>query len=193
MIGTRLYKISLFFLFLIASYISPAQNASVHVTVDKNKIVLGEQFHLTLQVQLSSHSPISFFHIDSIPHFEITERKKIDTSTINGINLEQVLTLTSFDSGHWVIPAFLLDGKRSLHTDTIPIDVVFSSPFDPSLEYHDIRDVIGVQTEEKNKKSWWLYAVIPVVLLAALIYVLTRKRKNRLLKDLRRWMRIKKR
>src|SRR2546423_6891782 len=129
MIGIRLYRNSLLFLFLIISFISVAQKISVHASVDKNKIILGEQFHLTLQAQFPSGSVMQFFKIDSIPHFEIAERKKIDTNNTNGINLQQVLTLTSFDSGHWMIPAFYLIGKKNLRTDTIPIDVIFSSPF----------------------------------------------------------------
>src|SRR5258705_13835368 len=74
-------------------------------SVDKNKILLGEQFHLILQAKFPANEPISFFDIDSIPHFEILERQKIDTNDDRKeIELKQTLVLTSFDSGHWVIP-----------------------------------------------------------------------------------------
>jgi len=131
-----------------------------------------------MEADFPLHEPMSFFNIDTIPHFEILERKKIDTVDNNeGIKLSQTLTLTSFDSGHWVIPAFELDADKPLFTDSIPINVGFS-PFDPNQEYHDIKDIINVQAEKKEKETWYWYAAVSAVLIAMIIYLLVRRRKK---------------
>ena len=173
------HKNVFFFSFLFFSIVSHCQDkVSISVSADKTRIVIGEQIHLNLEADFPPHEPMRFFTVDTIPHFEILERKKIDTLDNNhGIKLSQGLTLTSFDSGHWVIPPFELEGDRPLVSDSIPIDVGFS-PFDPNQDYHDIKDVIDVKPPEKKKEDWYWYAAASAILLAAMIYFLTRKRKK---------------
>jgi hypothetical protein len=175
----RSHKIVFFFPFLFFSIVSRSQDkVSIRVSSDKNKIVIGEQIHLSLEADFPAHEPMRFFTVDTIPHFEILERKKIDTIDKNhGIKLSQSLTLTSFDSGHWVIPSFELAGDKPMVSDSIPIDVGFS-PFDPNQDYHDIKDVIDVKPTPKKKEDWYWYAAASAILLAAMIYFLTRKRKK---------------
>jgi len=177
------HKVFFLFSFLFSAIIPYAQNKIViKANVDKNRIVIGEQIHLNLEAGFPPHEPMRFFSIDSIPHFEILERKKIDTiDNDEGIKLSQSLTITSFDSGHWVIPAFELTGDQPRLTDTIPIDVGFSS-FDPNQDYHDIKDVIDVQAEEEKKKDWYWYIAASALLLAVIIYLLARKKKKPLVK-----------
>lgn len=147
-----IHKIFFIHLFLFSALYLPAQQTiSVKASVDKNNIVIGEQIHLTIEARFPIHEPMRFFTIDSIPHFEILERKKIDTIDKNEtITLSERFTLTSFDSGHWVFPPFELAGDKPLLTDTLPVDVGFS-PFDPNKDYHDIKDVIDVQVEKKKE------------------------------------------
>lgn len=180
-----LYKIFFLHFFLVFVYFLHAQkNISAAAAADKKNIVIGEQIHLTLQASFPAHEPISFFNVDSIPHFEILDRKKIDTvDKGEEIKLSQSLTLTSFDSGHWVIPSFELPADKPLLTDSIPVDVGFS-PFDPNKDYHDIKDVINVQPEEKKKKNniyWFIGA--SVLLVAAIIYLLSRKKQKPVIKS----------
>jgi hypothetical protein len=172
------HKVFLIIPFLFYSIISYSQDTlAVKASVDKSQLVIGEQIHFTLEAHFPSHEPIRFFSIDTIPHFEILQRQKIDTSD-NGeaIELKQIFTLTSFDSGHWVIPSFELTADKPLSTDTIPVDVGFS-PFDPKQDYHDIKDVIDVKAEEKkNNNLYWMIAA-SAVLLGLIIYFLVRKKK----------------
>ena len=179
MFFTEPHKVfSLFFVFF-AALVSNAQNrVTIKSGVDKNKIVIGEQVHLTLEADFPVQEPMRFFTIDSIPHFEILERKKIDTvDDRQGIKLSQSLTLTSFDSGHWAIPSFQLPADKPMYTDSIAVDVGFS-PFDPNQDYHDIKDVIDVQVKEKKEKTWYWYAAASALLIAAIIYFLMRKKKK---------------
>jgi len=175
----QLHKVFFLISFLFSVITSYSQNKiAIKANVDKNNIVIGERIHFNLEADFPLHEPMSFFAIDSIPHFEILERRKIDTIDNNkGIKLTQTLTLTSFDSGHWVIPSFELTGDKPLFTDTIPVNVGFST-FDPNQDYHDIKDIINVQVQKKKEQNWYWYIGVSALLLAAIIYFLTKKKKK---------------
>jgi hypothetical protein len=178
MILTRYYKTYLFFCFLMATLSSAAQDSiTIRATADKNRIAIGERIQLSLEAIFPPNEPMRFFDIDSIAHFEILQRQKIDTLDDGGrIELKQVLILTSFDSGQWVIPSFLLPGHTV--TDSIAVEVVFA-PFDPNQAYHDIKDVINVEPEQPpKKKTWYWYAAAGALLLVVIIYLLTRKKRQ---------------
>src|SRR6185503_1103136 len=138
---------------LFASFSGTAQSkTTVKVSVDKNKILIGERFSLMVETTIPVKETIPYWSIDNVPHFEIIAKEKIDTTkSENTITIIQRIQLTSFDSGHWYIPSFNF-GKR-IRTDSIAVDVVFSD-FDPQKPYHDIKEIIEVNTEEK--KQWWL-------------------------------------
>lgn len=171
------HKVFFSFFFFFSAFVSSAQNkVTIKSGIDKSKIVIGEQIHLSLEADFPPQEPMSFFTIDSIPHFEILERKKIDTvDNREGIKLSQSLTLTSFDSGHWTIPSFELPSDKPLYTDSMAVDVGFS-PFDPGKDYHDIKDVIDVQVKEKKEQTWYWYAAASALLVAAIIYLLLKKK-----------------
>jgi hypothetical protein len=179
MLFAQPHKVFFFFFLFFSALISSAQNKIIiRATIEKSRIVIGEQTRLTLKAEFPPQVPMSFFTIDTIPHFEILERKKIDTlDDREGIKLSQSLTLTSFDSGHWVIPSFELPADKPMYTDSLAVDVRFS-PFDPNQDYHDIKDVIDVQVKEKKEETWYWYAAASAVLVAVIIYLLVRKKKN---------------
>lgn len=168
-------------IFLIACLFFPvlltAQSpVAVKVTIDRRQILIGEPIRLTLVADIPESQPIRFFQLDSIPHFEFLEKEKIDTAnTPGGTVLSQQIRITSFDSGHWVLPSFVL--YEGTATDTIGIDVGFSA-FDPQQPYHDIKDIIEVP-EEKNKKQWWRWYVAGglLLLLLAGLFIWSRRKK----------------
>ena len=169
------YRIILsFFLFVVAENVVAQGGTTIKATVDKNKILIGEPTLLTVEVNLSPGSVISFIHIDSIDHFELLEKPVIDTVNTSGsVTIKGIYKITSFDSGHWVIPSFALSG--SVKTDSIPVDVLFSD-FDPSQDYHDIKDIIEVKPS--GNKQWWWYMAGGILFLALLIFYLTRRKKQ---------------
>ena len=164
-----LFLVSLFFVQLVIAQ----GGATIKASADKNKILIGEPLQLTIEVYLPPGSVKNFILIDSIEHFEFIEKPFIDTlDKKSGWNIKGVYKITSFDSGHWVIPSFTLSPE--IRTDTIQVDVVFSD-FDPNQAYHDIKDIIEVQPEKK--KQWWLYVAGGALLLLLLILFLLRKKK----------------
>ena len=111
-------------------------------SVDKDQILIGEPIKLTLDVRVPMGQPVKWFALDTIPHFEFIDKGKSETNDdIDGKQFQQVLTITSFDSGQWVIPPMNITvGKRSYYTDSIVIDVGFA-PYDLTKEYRDIKEI----------------------------------------------------
>jgi len=162
------------FFLLFTVQVTHAQfTANIKATVDKKRILIGEPLQLTIEVNLSADVVFSFVTVDTIGHFEFLDKPVLDTINKDGITtIKGVYKLTSFDSGHWVIPSFVLFPKAK--TDTIPIDVVFSD-FDPNQDYHDIKDIIEVAPAKK--KQWWWIIAGGALLLAAIVIYLLRKKK----------------
>ncbi|HET6996899.1 MAG TPA: hypothetical protein VFI06_18020 [Chitinophagaceae bacterium] len=170
------YKAAIFFLLLHAVTTAFAQNkTTVKASVDKNRIFIGERIQLTLEADIPENEPIRFFIIDTSSHFEMDKQKIDTTNTSEGTLLKQVIHITSFDSGHWVIPSLVLG--ENLATDTIPVDVSFS-PMDSTQSYHDIKDIIDIKPAEEKKK-WWLWYAIggSALLLGLIVFLLLRKKK----------------
>jgi hypothetical protein len=169
---TIFYLIAIF----LPGIVAAQRQTVISATVDRSQILIGERIQLTLKADIPENQPIRFFQLDTIPHFEFIDLGKIDTTnTGSGTLLSQKIQLTSFDSGHWVIPAFPL-GEAVL-TDSIPVDVGFSS-FDPQQPYHDVKDILEVNPveEESSNKIWFFIA--GGVLLLVLLFVLLRKPKK---------------
>ena len=164
-----LFLVSLFFVQIVIAQ----GGATIKASADKNKILIGEPLQLTIELYLSPGSVKNFILIDSIEHFEFLEKPVVDTTNKQGSwNITAVYKITSFDSGRWIIPSFIL--SPGIKTDTIPVDVVFSD-FDPNQAYHDIKDIIEVQPSKK--KQWWWYVAGGALLLLLLVLFLLRKKK----------------
>ena len=147
----------------------------ISVTVDRDKIYIGEQFELLLDARFSDLGTVSFFQVDTLPHFEIIGKTKIDTTTIgNDILFSQKIILTSWDSGRWQIPSISLAKTK---TASRPINVLVTySPFDATQDYHDVKEISDVQTPLQS--MWWWYFLGLVVLIALLVLFLTPKKKQ---------------
>jgi hypothetical protein len=175
--GKFFHKIIFTSIFLLSLFCAVAQDrTTVKATLDKDVILIGEQIQLTLEATIPERQPILFFSIDSIPHFEIIERSKTDTAKSgNARILKQTMRITSFDSGQWVIPSFILYNK--IRTDPIPVTVTFSE-FDPNREYHDVKEIIEVDPAEDKKQNRMWILIAATVLIIALMFLLLRKKRK---------------
>ena len=171
------YNIAITIVALFFSAITIAQSkTTVKAKVDRSQILIGEPISLRLEVDVPENEAIRFFQIDSLPHFEFLDQQKIDTSnTGSGTVLSQIIKITSFDSGRWVIPSLVLG--ENIVTDSIPIDVGFS-PFNPEQPYHDIKEIIEVTPEEKKEKPQWWYLLAGAALLLIILVLIFRKKKK---------------
>ncbi len=166
--------ILLFFSFFYS--ISYSQ-VTVKAMVDRTTILVGEPIKVNLEAVVAPGTRISWFNTDTIPHFEFIERGTIDsTQDINGKVYRQQLTITSYDSGYWLLPAFILQsGKKKFRTDTFSINVTYS-PADPRQDYHDIKEILEIK-KPFDERLYWIIGGI-VLILAALIYYFFKKRKK---------------
>ncbi len=164
---------------------SSLYSQTVTATIDRDKILLGEQINLELKaenINLREAPLAGWFSLpDSINHLEVVKRFPVDTITIEGqTTYIQNITLTSFDSGSWLLPPLPLtlqgNGTDSLFTEALQITIL---PVDVSTlqQYHEMKDIIDVEA----KPDYLLIAgiVISVMLLAAgTWYFFFRKKKT---------------
>lgn len=160
----------------------------VTATVDRNKILIGEPITLTLKVtDVEKTKPIiKWFALpDSTNHIEVIERNKIDTFEINGLlHYQQIVTVTSFDSGSWSIPALeVMFGNASSaavkkQTDAITITVL-SVDVSLLVDYHDIKDIIEPTTDDNTLIFWVIGAIVGIAIIVVL-YLLRKKYKKRI-------------
>ena len=177
MINRFVNTLLLFLSFVLLSSVSKAQDSTIiKASVDKSSILIGEQIQLTLTAEIPENQPIRFFFLYFILHFEILTTGKIDTTnTSEGTTLSRVIQLTSFDSGHWVIPSFYLQENQS--TDSLAIDVLFSQ-FDTAQAYHDIKDIIEVSPPKEEKMQWWWFVTGAALILLVVLILALRKTKK---------------
>ena len=169
-------RISVFVILFFSALIAAAQGGiSVNASVDKNKILIGEPISLIIEENVSTTRKPIYFQIDSIQHFEFLAKPRFDTINSNNITtIKEIYKITSFDSGHWLIPSFIFSKK--IKTLALPIDVVFSA-FDPNQPYHDIKGNLEVNPV-KEKNDWWLYiGAAATIIVMIIIWLLTRKKK----------------
>ena len=162
----------LFSLFLSLHCAGRAQTLTL--AADKQKIVIGEQFHLQLVGSFAKPATV-WPTVDSLAHLEILEKGKVDTVRSGGSwTISQTFLVTSWDSGQWLIPAIAL-GK--FKTRPLKIDVAFSpSPFDVNQPYHDVREIIDVKKPPESR--WYWYLLFVVILVALLLLIFPPKRKK---------------
>ena len=153
-----------------------AQAPSIKTSVDKNNILIGEQFHYKVETSMPDNTyRLSWFTMpDTLGHFQVVRQNKIDSSFTNGYwNFSQDITITSFDSGRQVIPPLVLnvgtlqgDSSFNLLTDSIPINVSFS-PMDSVTTFHDIKTIIDV----KKEWPWWWWALLGAAVILLFFWI----------------------
>jgi hypothetical protein len=161
---------------VLAALLSQGQ-VLVRSTIDKDYILVGESAKLTVEARLPLGQKVSWFILDTIPHFEWVEKGMVnETDGIDGKTIQQVFTITSYDTGYWQVPrvSIRVDGK-SYSTDTVGVRVEYSPGFNPADEYRDIKETEEVKSPEAAGRRWWIFAIAGVLLLV-LIYFFLRKK-----------------
>jgi len=173
----RPHIIILLLFFFPVSLVVSSQQTRVKLSADRTSILIGERIQLFLEADIPETDPIRFFALDTIDHFEFLNRGKIDTiNTSKGTTLRQSVVITSFDSGSFVIPPFVLDEGNDIRTDSLLVEVGYT-PFDTAAGYHDVKDIIDVPVKEEEE-DWLIYIIGAAAVVASLVFVyLTRKKK----------------
>lgn len=175
------FRILLFFLLLLGDV--PLLGQTLTTGADRDKIVIGEQIRLTIKAEgiTPSQHVVRWAEIpDTVNHLEVVERGNIDTIDLaDGVMYQQIVTLTSFDSGQWQIPAVQVQLQRNdtrdsvLSSTPVTVNVV---PVDVSQlkDYHDIKEIVEV---EDNHSKWILIGVALGTLISIIaVWMLARKK-----------------
>lgn len=144
--------------------------------MDRNSIRTGEPITLKLSAVWPGKPGFAtgFTIPDSLPHFDIWEKQN---AVIVKDGIEQILTITSYDSGRFNIPAFTLassgrETDKEYATNAINIQVTPVN-VDSLQDYHDIKDIIEVAPIEQ----WpYIVGIAVLTLLAGIgLYILLKK------------------
>ena len=168
-----------------------AQLPEVKTTVDKNQILIGEQFNVTIEAHFNSNqfTTPQIQIADSLLHFEKINTLKADSIFSNDqlIGTRQQFIFTSFDSGKWIFPDF---GLRFADSNSDSVITVFSDSFPMAVSFSvadtssQLKDIYPIKEIKKDIPYWYWIAVIgSALLLIVLIYFLYKnwKRKSNLL------------
>lgn len=143
----------------------------VRADLDRDKIIVGDSLILTLDVRAPLGQEITWFNLDTIPHFEFIGKGNIDSvDNVDGKKWLQQLTITSYDSGSWQIPPMAVKvGNKTYYSDTLEVQVGYANA-DLSQDYKDIKEIEDVANTETNHIPWVIGAVtlIALAVMAAL-------------------------
>jgi len=108
----RILNITAFILLFFISAVSFGQGITTKAVIDSNRILIGDQVRLRLEVEFPADAKINFPNLsDSLAKsVEIVQRLPLNTSIVNNNQkkLIQEYVITSFDSGVHPIPPFLI-------------------------------------------------------------------------------------
>ena len=188
----RKLKILIFFILINSfNYKLFSQEPQASAKVNKSTALIGDQITLTLQFKSVEKLHVIFPTLpDSIGKIEIISRAKPDTLGTNGYRLlTQRLTITSFDSGYYEIPAqtFTYEKKgfsEPFPVSTNPVYVKFATvAVDTTAEIKDIKKPMDLPLT-----FWdffpWILVFAGVIGLAFLLNYFLKKRKKKLYGDL---------
>jgi hypothetical protein len=183
-INSRIFIVAAVICFSFCTQISFAQAPSVKTIIDRTDILIGEhiQYKVTATFPNGVYKVHWFVLADSVAHFEIVDRGKIDTTSANNNTiLQQTITLTSFDSGRWNTPGFVInfdpvqdDTTLNILTDSIAVNVGYT-PADTSSQLRDIKPILEIQVTD----YLWYYIGGAILLLLLIAFFLWRYFKNK--------------
>ncbi|MFI5157380.1 MAG: hypothetical protein ACHQF4_00855 [Sphingobacteriales bacterium] len=182
------FKVTLLFISLLTGFgfKANAQYVKVESSIDRNSMPIGDQTILHVSASMPLKTDITFPEIvDSIGKVKIVKSLKADTVVDkNNSNLETIshsYTVTSFDSGVYVLPQFTFHTKAGdIKTGTITLQIK-SVPVDTTKAFYDIKQPLAVSYNlwDWIKDHWGILAVILFMALWALgiIYYIKNKPK----------------
>lgn len=146
-----------------------AQKPSVSLSVDTNRILIGQQVNLTLAASFSPNQAYQWPMLpDTISNLVLVEMGQLDTVQVEGaMQLQQILTITSFDSGTVNIPALTLRVGNST-ASTLPFSIAVNLPeISEEKEFYDIKAPLDVPRSIWDYLYWLLLPAL--ILLAGLV------------------------
>jgi hypothetical protein len=170
-----------------------SQHVVAKATLDSNKILIGDQVRMKVQLTYPSGASIIWPILSDTLNgkIEIVKRSKVDTLTKGGKNftLGQTYTITSFDSGSFYVPQIEFKYKN-------PADTVYFAAFtdslllnvntikvDTTLAIKDIKGPLSVPLTFMEILPYLIGAVVLALIVWFVIYYLRKRKRGESLID----------
>lgn len=183
---TTIKKTLLFiFLWLVGHSVAMAQQSTVSAKLDVNKITVGDQARLFIEVIHNGKSgTLQWAAIpDTFNTLEVVEKGRIDTTKQGDIvTMRQRLLVTGFDSGVYMIPPIQFSVTPSgaapyiIQTDSFALEVQ-TVAVDTSKGFVGIKGIMQVKSSWKDY-IWLIIGAVVLILLTAFVVYYFKKNKK---------------
>lgn len=156
-----------------------AQSPAFSLLADTNSIRIGEQVKLKLNATIAAAETYQWPLLpDTISHLVLVELGPLDTLEKKGaLNLQQVVTITSFDSGTVSIPALLLKvGEDSARSKPVKIEVGLPQVTDDD-NFYDIKAPLDAPFSLGDYIYWLLLPAL-ILLVGLLVWWFIKRRES---------------
>tara|TARA_R110001583_G_scaffold176620_1_gene331354 strand:+ start:3331 stop:4956 length:1626 start_codon:yes stop_codon:yes gene_type:complete len=167
-------KKKLVYILLLIGFIGGAQENPVSIKTDTTVIKIGEQIQLKIAVNETNNVVFPKLELDSLGKVEVLESLPVDTLKNR---LEKKYLLTSFDSGHYVLPKQLvLINNIKFYTDSLLVNVATVKVDTLKQKMFPIKSIKKEPKTFDDYKHllWWLIPIF--ILLAVVLYFIFRKK-----------------
>jgi hypothetical protein len=149
--------------FLLFALVAQAQ-VQFNAQADTNKILIGEQFKVTLKGTIPANTPFEWPQIEKLEKLDLVKLGRLDTILAEGRwELQQELTLSAFDSGYFVFPPQeLLLGSSAYESEALAIAVYLPEVAEDQKAF-DIKGVADVPINWLRLGLWILLAIALIV------------------------------
>lgn len=166
-----------------------AQEIRVEARLEQSSIALGDQtrLHLTVHLPVKAHIDFPVLSDTISSKVQVVEMGKTDTiadqNNPGTRTISRQYTITSFDAGLHMVPAYIFHSSTAeFSTQALPLEVK-SVKVDTTKAIYDIKEPLAVSYSFmdwlRDNWKWVLFCILGMVALAALLYYLIKKRKNK--------------
>jgi hypothetical protein len=181
------FKITLLFISLLTGFgfKAKAQDIKAESRVDRITMPIGDQTILHVSASMPLKTDVTFPEIvDSIGKVKIVKSLKADTVIDkNNPNLQTIshnYTITSFDTGVYVLPQFTFHSKTGdIKTGTITLQIK-SVPVDTTKAFYDIKEPLAVSYNFLDwLKAHWFAVAFGLVVIGLIISLINYSRNKK--------------
>lgn len=176
-----------FIILLSLSFLNADAQVQVESKIDSIQILIGQQAHITLDVNLKKGLKLEMPKLVSTQHLtqgvEIIDVSTPDTSKLDNemLRVRQIITLTSFDENLYYLPPLKVkvNGKQyeskslALKVLTVPVDTLHPEKFYPPKNVQDN------PFQWSEWKGIFLLSFIIILLLCVVFYLRVRLNDNK--------------
>ncbi len=183
----KYYAIFLF-IFCLSAFGLAAQELRPIMSAEKDTILIGDQINVKIQLKSNPETKIAWPRLEEflVPKVEILMRSAVDSSWTenNELELQQNLTITSFDTGYYEIPGleftYQNQGEEAfLKAISNGLDLyVLTVAVDTSKAIMPIKGPISAPYTWQEIAPWLLLSLVIIGMIIFLIYYFKRKSKK---------------